>query len=330
MIAENLTPDRILTAEAFHNACVTTMAVGGSTNSLIHMLAMAGRAGVDLTLDSFDSFSRSTPTLVNVRPSGEFLMEDFFEAGGLPALLEVLRPLLKTDAMTVNGRTIGENIAGKQIIRPEVIRPLDNPISPTGGICVLKGNLAPNGCVMKPTAADPRLLRHRGPAVVFENYPDLKKRLNDPDLEVTADSILILRNAGPIGGPGMPEWGMLPIPQKLLKQGVRDMVRLSDARMSGTSYGSCVLHVAPESAVGGPLALVRTGDQIELDVENRSIRLCVPDDELEKRRADWKAPEPYYGRGFGYLFSRHVTQADKGCDFDFLHAGVPTREPEIF
>lgn len=330
MIAENLTPDRILTAEAFHNACVTTMAVGGSTNSLIHMLAMAGRAGVDLTLDSFDSFSRSTPTLVNVRPSGEFLMEDFFEAGGLPALLEVLRPLLKTDALTVNGQTIGENIAGRQIIRPEVIRPLDNPISPTGGICVLKGNLAPNGCVMKPTAADPRLLQHRGPAVVFENYPDMKKRLNDPDLEVTADSILILRNAGPIGGPGMPEWGMLPIPQKLLKQGVRDMVRLSDARMSGTSYGSCVLHVAPESAVGGPLALVRTGDRIELDVENRSIRLCVPDDELEKRRAVWKAPEPYYGRGFGYLFSRHVTQADKGCDFDFLHAGVPTREPEIF
>lgn len=330
MIAEDLTPNKVLTAEAFHNACVTIMAVGASTNSLVHILAMAGRAGVPLDLDYFDQFSRSTPTLANVRPSGEFLMEDFFEAGGLPALLEVLRPHLKLDCLTVNGKTIGENIAGKKIIRPEVIRTLDNPISETGGVCVLKGNLAPDGCVMKPTAANDKLLKHTGPAVVFENYADLKERLNDPDLDVTEDSVLVLRDAGPIGGPGMPEWGMLPIPNKLLKKGVRDMVRISDARMSGTSYGSCILHVAPESAVGGPLAFVKTGDQIALDVEARTIELCISDQEMESRRQQWTKPDPYYGRGFGYLFSRHVTQANKGCDFDFLHNGPEIPQPDIY
>lgn len=330
MIAEDLKPSKILTPDAFHNACVTIMAIGASTNSLVHLLAMAGRAGVDLSLNSFDKFSRSTPTLANIRPSGEFLMEDFYEAGGLPALMEQLRGLLKTECLTVNGKSLGENIHGKSVIRKEVIRSQSDPISKSGGVCVLKGNLAPNGCVMKPTAADPKLLNHRGKAVVFESYADLKKRINDPDLDVSADSVLVLKNAGPIGGPGMPEWGMLPIPNKLLKQGVRDMIRISDARMSGTSYGSCILHVAPESAVGGPLAFVHNGDEIHVDVENRSIELCVPDEELESRKSEWKKPDPYYGRGFGYLFSRHVTQADKGCDFDFLHHGVPTREPDIF
>jgi dihydroxy-acid dehydratase len=232
--------------------------------------------------------------------------------------------------MTVNGLTIGQNIQGKKVIRKEVIRPLDNPISLSGGVCVLKGNLAPNGCVMKPTAANPKLLKHRGKALVFDNYADLKKRIDDPDLDVTPESILVLRNAGPIGGPGMPEWGMLPIPKKLLKIGVRDMVRISDARMSGTSYGYCILHVAPESAIGGPLAFIQTGDEIEINLEARSIHLWVDDSELDRRRSVWKKPDPYYGRGFGYLFSRHVTQADQGCDLDFLHAGIPTREPDIF
>lgn len=329
MVAENLTPDKILTEDAFHNACVTIMSIGASTNSLIHILAMAGRAGVSLSLDSFDQFSRSTPTLANIRPSGEFLMEDFYEAGGLPALLEVLRPHLKLEALTVNGQTLGHNICGKKIIRPEVIRTLDNPISESGGICVLKGNLAPDGCVMKPTAAESRLLKHKGKALVFDSYPDLKKAINDPDLDVTPDSILILRNAGPIGGPGMPEWGMLPIPNKLLKQGVRDMVRISDARMSGTSYGSCILHIAPESAVGGPLALVKNGDEIEINVEQRSINLCVSDDELATRKAQWTKPEPHYQRGFGFLFAQHVTQANHGCDFNFLHSGNRIPEPDI-
>ncbi len=257
-------------------------------------------------------------------------MEDFFNAGGLPALLSRIGDLLDLDARTVNGRSLGENLLGVEVIDEDVIRPRGQPIASAGGTYVLRGNLAPHGCVIKPTAADPRLLKHRGTAIVFDNYPDLKARIDDPVLDVTPDSVVVLRSAGPVGAPGFPEWGMLPIPQKLLKQGVRDMVRISDARMSGTSYGTCVLHVSPESHVGGPLALVRTGDNIELDVDARSLQLCVSDEDLSRRRADWQPPSPRYERGYGQLFAKHVTQAHEGCDFDFLHSGATTPPPEIY
>ncbi len=329
MVWEDLKPRDILTTEAFENAVTAAMALGGSTNAIIHLIAMAGRAGASLDLDRFDALSKRTPFLANIRPSGQFLMEDFYYAGGLRGLLDRLRDCLHTDCMTVNGQTLGENLADAVVCNDEVIAPRNRPVGPEGGVAVLRGNLAPNGAVIKHTAAERRLLHHAGPAVVFKNYNDLEARIDDPALPVTADSVLVLQDAGPLGAPGMPEWGMLPIPKKLLAQGVRDMVRISDARMSGTSYGTCVLHVAPESFVGGPLAFVRDGDIIELNVAERRLTLRVPDDELARRRAEWVPREIQYPRGFGRMYAQHVTQADRGCDFDFLEGTAPIPEPEI-
>jgi dihydroxy-acid dehydratase len=329
MVWEDLTPRAMLSADSFDNAVTTVLALGGSTNAIIHLIAMAGRAGIKLDVDRFDQLSRKVPLLANVRPSGQYLMEDFYYAGGLRALLKALGKLIKPKARTVNGHTIGENIADAAIHNPDVIHTLDKPVKDAGGLAVLRGNLAPDGAVIKPSAADPRLLKHTGAAVVFEDYNDMAKRIDDPKLAVDADSVLVLRNGGPIGGPGMPEWGMLPIPKKLLKQGVRDMVRISDARMSGTSYGTCVLHVAPESFVGGPLALVRNGDRITLDVAARKLTLEVDAAELARRRKVWKAPPDKFQRGYGALFSKHISQADKGCDLDFLEGTAPTPDPEI-
>ena len=329
MVWEDLRPRDILTTEAFENAVTVAMALGGSTNAIIHLIAMAGRAGASLDLDRFDHLSRRTPFLANIRPSGKFLMEDFYYAGGLRGLLRRMADLLHTGCVTVNGRTLGENVADAIVSNDEVIVPRDRALGPEGGVAVLRGNLAPNGAVIKHTAADPRLLRHAGPAVVFKDYNDMDARIDDPALPVTPDSVLVLQNAGPLGGPGMPEWGMLPIPKKILAQGVRDMVRVSDARMSGTSYGTCVLHVAPESFVGGPLAFVQDGDIIELDVHGRRLSLDVPEGELAKRKQSWVPREPKYPRGFGWLYSGHVTQADRGCDFDFLEGTAPIGDPEI-
>lgn len=326
---QGVKPLDIVSAKSFDNAIAVDMALGGSTNAIVHLVAMAGRAGIPLPLERFDEISHRTPLIANLRPSGQYLMDDFYTAGGLRAALRAMGDLLHRDLPTVNGRTLGENIADAEIYNTDVIRTPDRAIEPDGGTAILRGNLAPDGAVIKHSAASKHLLQHTGPAVVFEDYNDLKARLDDPDLPVTADSVLVLKNGGPVGAPGMPEWGMLPIPKKLLKQGVRDMVRVSDARMSGTSYGTCVLHVAPESAVGGPLALVQTGDLIQLDVPARQINLLVPEDELTRRRAVWKPRPPRYGRGFGKLFTEHVTQADKGCDFDFLEHGPDTPEPEI-
>jgi L-arabonate dehydrase len=321
MIRQDLRPSRILTRAAFENAIKTDMAIGGSTNAVVHLVAIAGRLGIELPLSEFDRISRQTPFLVNVKPSGAYVMEDFFYAGGLPAVLKELAPLLDTTVLTATGRTLEENLRSvERSTNRDVIRPLDQPLAPEGGTAILYGSLAPGGAVIKQTAASPRLLRHRGRAVVFASYDDLRARIDDPALEVDANSILVLQNAGPKGGPGFPEWGHLPIPAKLLKQGVDDMVRISDARMSGTSFGTDVLHVAPESAVGGPLALVRTGDEISLDVEARRLDLCVSQEELNRRRAQWRPPAPHYTRGYGKLFLDHVTQADQGCDFDFLRA----------
>ena len=329
MVWEDLKPSDILTRDSFENAITTDMAIGGSTNAIIHIVAMAGRAGIKIDLKEFDEIAQRTPMIANIRPSGQFLMEDFYYAGGLRALLNEIPGLLKLDALTVNGKTLGENIASAKSHNADVIRSTENPVSSKGGTAILYGNLAPNGAVIKPTAADPRLHQHTGKAVVFKDYNDMAARIDDEALDVTADSVIVLQNAGPLGGPGMPEWGMLPIPKKLLKQGVRDMVRISDARMSGTSYGACVLHVAPESYVGGPLAFVQTGDLIELDVPNRKLNLLVSEEELAERRAAWTPPQRKYERGFTALYMDHVTQADQGCDFDFLHAGAPTPEPEI-
>ncbi len=329
-IHANRTPSSILSRDSFENAITTDMAIGGSTNAIIHLTAIAARAGITLKPDSFDHISKNTPLVADIRPSGRFLMEDFYYAGGIRALLQTIRPLLHTDTPTINGKSLGNNIADAEVFKHDVIRPLDQPLSDSGGTAMLKGNLAPDGAVIKHTAADPRLLRHTGPAVVFDNYNDLASRIDDPDLPVTADSVLVLRTAGPVGAPGMPEWGMLPIPKKLLREGVRDMVRVSDARMSGTSYGTCVLHVAPESHVGGPLALVRDGDLIELDVPARKLELKLSEHELAARRAEWSPPPPPYARGYGKLFIDHVTQANLGCDFDFLQTGpTPVPEPEI-
>jgi dihydroxy-acid dehydratase len=331
MVWEELKPSDILTKESFENAIVTDLAVSGSTNAIVHIIAMARRAGVDITLDDFDRLSRQTPVIANLRPAGKFLMPDFHDAGGLRALLERIRDLIHADARTITGRTLGEEIAGAEVFSEEVILPREAPLAPTGGTFVLRGNLAPDGCVIKPTAANPLLLNHRGPALVFQDYPDLKARIDSEDLPVTADSVIVLLNAGPQGAPGMPEWGMLPIPKKLLMEGIRDMVRISDARMSGTSYGTCILHVAPESAIGGPLALVRDGDFIELDVQARRIHLDVTDDELARRRAEWKPRPVRFDRGYGKLFLDEITQANEGCDFRFLHrTGSTTPEPDIY
>jgi dihydroxy-acid dehydratase len=329
MVWEDLKPTDILTAAAFDNAVVTVLALGGSTNAIVHLVAMARRAGIALDLDRFDALSAKTPVLADVRPSGRYLMEDFYYAGGLRALLGEVRDLLALECRTANGRTLGENLAGAEIYNPEVIRKRGHPLLAAGGLAVLRGNLAPDGAVIKPAAAEPRLLKHSGKAVVFEDYNDMAARVDDPALDVTADSVLVLRNAGPQGGPGMPEWGQLPIPRKLLEQGVRDMVRISDARMSGTSYGACVLHVAPEAFVGGPLALVQTGDVIELDVPGRRLMLRVDDAELMRRKRLWKAPSPRYARGYGAIFQKHIRQAHEGCDFDFLEGAAPTPDPEI-
>jgi dihydroxy-acid dehydratase len=330
MVWQDLKPRDILGVDAFDNAITTLMALGGSTNAIVHLVAMAGRAGLKLTLERFNEISARTPVLANIRPSGaEYLMEDFYYAGGLRAMLAEIKDLLRLDAMTVNGATLGENLDGAAIRNPEVIRPRANPLKAAGGIVVLRGNLAPDGAVIKASAASPALLKHTGRAVVFEDYNDMAARIDRDDLEVDADSVLVLKNAGPLGGPGMPEWGMLPVPKKLLKQGVKDMVRVSDARMSGTSYGTCVLHVAPESFVGGALALVRNGDPIELDVERRTLELKVPEAELKQRRAAWKQPPRKFERGYGAVFSQHIGQADRGCDFDFLEGTAPTSEPEI-
>jgi dihydroxy-acid dehydratase len=332
MVWDDWTPARMLTRASFDNGIACAMAMGCSTNAIIHLVAMSRRAGHAVTLADFDAASRKLPVIANIRPSGErYLMEDFYYAGGLRALLQRIRGHLAVDALTVNGRTLGDNIDGAEVFDDDVIRPLDTPIYAEGALAVLKGNLAPDGVVIKPSACALHLLRHTGRALVFDDYPALKRAVDDPDLDVSGDDILVLRNAGPRGA-GMPEWGMLPIPTKLLKQGVTDMLRLSDARMSGTSYGGCLLHCAPEAAIGGPLALVRTGDRIIVDVPARRIHLDVSDEELARRRAAWTAPPPRYERGYGWLFTRHILQADQGCDFDFLETGFgsPVPEPLIF
>lgn len=333
MVWEDLTPAKIQTRPAFENAIAVAMAMGCSTNAIIHVIAQARRAGADIGLDDFEAASRKVPVLANVRPSGDaYLMEDFYYAGGLPGLMNRMTEHLHLDCLTVNGRTLGDNIKDAGVYNDDVIRPQSNPIYREGALAVLKGNLAPDGCVIKPSACDPRFLKHTGPALVFDDYPSMKKAIDDPDLDVSADHVLILRNAGPQGGPGMPEWGMLPIPTKLVKQGVRDMVRLSDARMSGTSYGACILHVSPEAYIGGPLALVRNGDRITLDVAARTINLDVSEDELACRRAEWTPPAPRFERGYGWMFARHIKQANDGCDFDFLETsfGAAVGEPVIY
>ncbi len=329
MVWEDLKPSEILGRKAFENAIAVDMAIGGSTNAIIHLVALAGRCGLKLELPEFEQISERVPVLANIRPSGAFLMEDFYYAGGLRALMAEMRDLLWLDCVTVNGRTIGENLGDAKPINSEVIRPRELPLAPSGGTTILYGSLAPDGAVIKTSAADPRLLKHVGPAVVFKSRQDLEERIDREDLEVTEDSVLLLQNAGPLGGPGMPEWGMLPIPKKLLQKGVRDMVRISDARMSGTAYGTCVLHVSPESYVGGPLAFVQDGDLISLDAANRRLDLLVTQTELESRRSKWVKPSPKYERGYGALYLERVTQAHLGCDFDFLSTKRETPEPEI-
>ena len=331
MIWDDVKPSDILTAASFDNAITTVLALAGSTNAIVHLIAMARRAGIELSVDRFDELARRVPVLANLRPSGAYLMEDFFYAGGLRALLAQLGDLIAPETRTVNGRTLGDNVAGASVFNADVIRSRDNPLVAHDGLAVLRGNLAPGGAVIKPPAAELLLHRHTGRAVVFANYNDMAARIDDPALDIDADCVIVLQNAGPQGAPGMPEWGQLPIPKKLLEQGVRDMVRISDARMSGTSYGACVLHVTPESSVGGPLALVRDGDLIELDIPARRLNLLVADAELAKRRSDWVAPPPKFERGYGMLYLKHVTQADKGCDFDFLETSSHglTPDPEI-
>jgi dihydroxy-acid dehydratase len=328
MVWDDVKPSGILTAASFDNAVTVVLALSGSTNALVHLIAMARRAGVDLDLDRFDSLARRTPVLANVRPAGKYLMEDFFYAGGLRALMRQLGDLLDTSQRTAIGITLGEAIASARVFNEDVIRSRETPLVERDSLAVLRGNLAPSGAVIKPPAADASLLVHRGPAVVFDNYADLAARIDLPDLQVSRDSVIVLKNAGPRGAPGMPEWGQLPIPKKLLEQGVRDMVRISDARMSGTSYGACVLHVAPESYVGGPLALVQDGDLIELDVPRRKLNLLVSDEVLAQRRAAWREPVSHFDRGFGWLYDRHVTQADQGCDFDFMERQTARSRPQ--
>ncbi len=329
MVWEDLTPARILVPAAFDNAIRVHMAMGGSTNAIIHLVAMARRAGVPLDMQRFDDLSREVPVLANVRPSGKYLMEDFYYAGGSRALMVELRERLDLSCLTVTGAPLAASLDGAKVHLRDIIHSLNDPVSTAGATAVLTGNLAPRGCVMKPSAADPRLLKHRGPALAFEDYNHMAREIDRDDLDVTPDHVIVLKNGGPKGGPGMPEWGMLPIPKKLVKAGVRDMLRLSDARMSGTSYGACILHVAPESFVGGPLAFVRTGDEIEVDADARRIHLHVSEEELARRRAAWRAPPPRYPRGYGAMYAAHIGQADEGCDFDFLLAGAPIPEPEI-
>jgi dihydroxy-acid dehydratase len=341
MAWEDLKPSDILTPASFDNAVMTTLALSGSTNAAVHLIALSKRAGFNLTLERFDELARKIPVLANIRPSGKYLMEDFFYAGGLRALLLKLSSFLSLQEKTVDGKTLGELIANATVFNDDVIRSIENALVQRDGLAILKGNLAPDGAVIKPPAAESHLLQHTGKAVVFKSYDDMSARIDSPDLEIDANSVIVLQNAGPQGAPGMPEWGQLPIPRKLLEQGVRDMVRISDARMSGTSYGACVLHVTPESYIGGPLAFVQDGDLIELDVAARKLNVLISDAEMAKRKAAWVAPAPKFERGFGKLYLQHIQQADKGCDFDFLETQVhptlsgssqengKTGEPEI-
>lgn len=333
MVWEDLVPSKIITDASVKNAAIVAMATGCSTNAVVHLIAMARRAGVDLTLDDLDALGRTTPLLANVRPSGkDYLMDDFYFSGGLRALMKQIETQLDTSCITVSGQTMAENLEGAVVYNDDVIRPLSNPVYEEGSLAILRGNLCPDGACIKPAACDPKYYKHKGPALVFDSYPEMKEAINDEDLDVTPDTVLVLRNAGPQGGPGFPEWGMLPIPKALINQGHRDMLRISDARMSGTSYGACVLHVAPESYIGGPLALLKTGDIISLDLENRSLDMLVDEEEIARRKAAWVPPQPRFQRGYGYMFSKHVTQADKGCDFDYLERdfGKAAGEPDIF
>ncbi len=332
MVWEDLTPESILTEAAVRNAATVAMSMGCSTNAVIHLIAIARRAGLDLSLEDLDAIGHTTPVIANVRPAGQtYLMEDFYYAGGLRALMKNLGDKLDRTALTVTGRPLEEGLEGAEVYNDDVIRTIDNPVYHEGSLAVLKGNLAPDGAVIKPAACDPKFYKHSGPALVADSYTELKKIIDDENLDISPDTVLVLRNAGPQGGPGMPEWGMIPMPKALLKKGHRDMLRLSDARMSGTSYGACVLHVAPEAYVGGPLALLKTGDIVEIDVPNRTLDMRVSDEELAARRKAWTPPAPRYGRGYGWMFSRHIQQADKGCDFDFLGTefGPRVDEPEI-
>ncbi|WP_102222887.1 L-arabinonate dehydratase [Acidimangrovimonas sediminis] len=333
MVWEDLTPARIVTEAAVRNAAIVAMATGCSTNAVVHLIAMARRAGIPLDLDALDALGRETPLIANVRPSGkDYLMEDFFYAGGLRALMKQIEDRLDTGCLTVTGKTLGVNLEGAEVYNDDVIRPLSNPVYHEGSLAVLRGNLCPDGAIIKPAACDPKYYTHEGPALVFDSYPEMKKAVDDETLEVTPDHVMVLRNAGPLGGPGMPEWGMLPIPKALIKQGHRDMLRISDARMSGTSYGACVLHVAPESFAGGPLALLKTGDIVRLDLGARRLDMLVDDAEIAARKAAWTPPPARFERGWGWMYSRHVTQADQGCDFDFLQSdfGRTAGEPDIF
>jgi dihydroxy-acid dehydratase len=330
MVWEDLKPSTFFTRASVDNALATYMALGGSTNAAIHTIAMAGRAGIALSLEDMDAFAAKIPVLANLFPSGDKLMEDFFYAGGLPALLNEIRSHLNLEALTVTGKSLGENIANAQNLDHDVIRPLSNPVTAGRTLAVLHGNLCPDGAIIKPSAANPKFMKHRGRALAFDSNAEMLAKIHDPALDVDENTVLILRNAGPVGAPGMPEWGNLPIPKKLLQQGIRDMVRISDARMSGTHYGSCIVHAAPEAAVGGPLGLVRDGDWVVLDVEARSLNVEVSDAELAKRRGEWTAPPRFTERGFTRLYVDHVTQADKGCDFDFLAGNSPTPEPPIY
>jgi dihydroxy-acid dehydratase len=329
MVWEDLKPRDILNRASFTNAITTVLALSGSTNAVIHVIALAGRSAIQITLDDFDTLSRTTPVLANIRPSGQYLMEDFYYAGGLPALMKMLSSHLELSAMTITGRRLGENVRSAQVYKEDVIRDLKKPVFASGGLVVLRGNLAPHGAIIKAAAADPKLLKHSGRAIVFDSYDEMNARVDDPALSADEDSVLVLRNTGPKGAPGMPEWGNLPIPEKLLKRGVRDMVRISDCRMSGTNYGTCVLHVAPESFVGGPLALLKEGDIVDMDVENRRLNMRVSDEELARRRESWRPRDGVYPRGYGKLFMQHIRQADEGCDFDFLEGTTPIPEPEI-
>ena len=327
---EDLKPGNLLSEYSFLNAITADMAIGGSTNAIVHLIAIARRAGIELPLERFDEIAGRTPVLANLKPSGSYVMGDFYDAGGLPALLARIPDLLHLDCPTIEGVTLGAAISNAEVFNDEVIRPLDKPLSPEGGTAILRGNLAPDGAVIKPAAADPSLLTHRGPAVVFRDLADIRNRIHDPSLAITPDHVLVMQSGGPLGAPGMPESGMLPIPNYLLEQGTRDMVRLSDARMSGTSYGTCVLHISPESHLGGPLALVRDGDMIELNVSERRLHLDVDEEELARRREQWPKPSPRFSRGYGKLFESEVTQAHEGCDFRFLeNDGSSTPDPEI-
>ena len=319
-VDSELTPSRIMDQKAFDNAIKCLHAIGGSTNAIVHLIAIAGRVGIDLSLERFDELSKSTPFLLNLKPSGDYLMEDFYYAGGVPALMGRIKEILDLDNMTVTGRTLGDNIDGHIVHNDDIIRPMDNPLDPEGGLAVLYGNIAPTGAIIKPTAASQDLMVHKGKAIVFEDHEDLSKRIDAPDLEVSPEDILVMKNSGPIGGPGMPEWGFLPIPKKILATGVRDMVRLSDARMSGTAFGTVVVHITPESAGGGPLAAIQDGDMIEIDVPNRKLNLMITDDQLKERLNTDSSSGPEFKRGYKWLHAQHILQADKGCDFDFLRA----------